>query len=169
MKLLSAILLPAIVLVACQETEKTSKDLTGNESTYPLLQASNYAVDGTVTFKEKADGSTLIVVALSGTEGSIKHPVHLHAGNVSEPDADVAALLNPVTGSTGISETHFTMMADETPVSYRQLIALNASVKIHLSDVGEAKNTILAAGNIGIASADDLASGRTGIAACKSE
>lgn len=162
-------LLLMALLIACQENEKTPSELTGNESTYPLLPGSTYPVDGTVTFKEKTDGTTLITITLSGTEGELRHPVHLHLGNISLPDADIAALLNPVKGSTGISETHLLMMADESPVFYKDLIEMNASVKIHLSDVGPDRDIILAAGNIGIASADDLASGRTGIATCKSE
>lgn len=155
-----------VFLVACQESEKNPSDFTGNESMYPLMPGSGYPIDGSVTFKEKKDGSAVIIVALSGTEGELRHPVHLHLGNISEPDADVAALLNPVLGATGISETHLRMMADENPITYRQLLELNASVKVHLSDAGPDRNIILAAGNIGVASADDLANGRTGVAVC---
>lgn len=154
------------LFVACQETEKNGSDFTGNESVYPLMAGSGYPIDGTVTFKEKKDGTALIIVALSGTEGELRHPVHLHLGNISAPDADVAALLNPVRGTTGISETHLHMMADETPITHRQLLELNASVKVHLSDAGHDRDIILAAGNIGVASADDMANGRTGVAVC---
>lgn len=169
MKWLAATFLLLFSLVSCQENEKLPSDLTGNESTYPLQAGSGYPIDGTVTFQEKTDGTTLITITLSGTEGDVRHPVHLHLGNISAPDAAVAALLNPVKGSTGVSTTHLRHMADESPISYKQLVEMNASVKVHLSDVGESKDVILAAGNIGIASADDLARGRTGVATCQSE
>jgi len=158
-----------LLFVGCQESEKMPSGLTGNESTYPLLPGSNYPIYGTVVFQEKTDGTTLIKIALSGTEGDVRHPVHLHLGNISAPDADVAALLNPVNGSNGLSETHLVMMVDESPVTYKQLIELNASIKVHLSDSGPDRDMILAAGNIGIASADDISNGRTGVSTCKSE
>ena len=52
---------------------------------YPLQQASDYAISGTVSIREKCDGSSIVVVSLSGTEGDIEHPVHLHLGTISEP------------------------------------------------------------------------------------
>lgn len=159
----------ALMLAACQENEKVQSDFTGNEATYPLLPGSEYNVDGTVTFKERNDGSTTIIVALSGTEGNLEHPVHLHLGNISTPDAALYAQLNPVLGKTGLSETILKTKADETAITYDQLKSLYASVKIHLSSAGPEKDIILAGGNIGAASSDDTSSGRYGIGVCKSE
>jgi hypothetical protein len=158
-----------VLITACQENETIPSDFTGNEATYALLPGSVYPVNGTITFKEKKDGSTLIRIAISGTEGEIQHPVHLHAGDLSAPDADISALLNPVTGKTGISETHLTMLADESNITYEQLTTLNACIKIHLSDAGPDKDIILAGGNIGIAITEDVAGGRSRIGVCKSE
>lgn len=157
------------LLAACQENEKVQSDFTGNEATYPLLSGSEYNIDGTVTFKERNDGSTTIIVALSGTEGNLEHPVHLHLGNIASPNAEVYALLNPVLGKTGISETILKTTADETTLTYNQLKSLYASVKIHLSSTGAEKDIILAGGNIGAASLDDTSTGRYGIGVCKSE
>lgn len=170
MKPFSACFLILAAFTACTENDNVTHEFTGNESTYALIQGSDYVVQGSVTFKEKTDGTTLVSVVLSGTEGDIKHPVHLHLGNIATPDAAVAALLNPVKGASGMSETHLVMLADESLISYQQLIQLNACIKIHLSDVGQDKNIILAGGNIGLASGDDFGSGRaaTGISACKS-
>lgn len=158
-----------IALAACQDNDKTQSDFTGNELIYPLLPGSEYDVDGTVTFKERKDGSTTIIVSLKGTEGSLEHPVHLHLGNISATDADVYAQLNPVLGKTGKSETLLTNLADETTITYDQLKKLYASVKVHLSASGVEKDIILAGGNIGTASQDDSASGRLGVGVCKSE
>lgn len=155
-------------LLACQEKEEIKTEYTGNETVYALLQASDYQVSGTVTFRERLDGKALIDVELSGTEGTIEHPVHLHLGDLSAPSADVAALLSPVIGSTGKSETILTRLADETAVSYKELLALNACIKIHLSASGENRDIILAGGNIGAASSNDVSTGRAGFAVCNS-
>lgn len=158
-----------MLLSACQETENTVQDFTGNEVTYPLQAGSEYPVYGYVTFKERKDGSALALVQLTGTEGSMWHPAHLHLGDISEPDADIAVLLNPVQASTGRSETIITRLSDETPVTYTELVNLYASVKIHLSDSGPERDIILAGGNIG--QAYTQANGRRiqEIAVCKSE
>src|SRR5688572_25564530 len=99
-----------MVVWACQEIEsaKTNDLYTGNQSVYALQPGGDYEVSGSVTFKERKDGTADVAIALTGTEGEVLHPVHLHLGNLSVDGADVAALLTPVTGSTGKSETHLT-------------------------------------------------------------
>src|SRR5688572_24987728 len=104
MRTLFGTLLIAISMAGCQDHESVKQEFTGNESIYALLPGSEYPVNGTVTLREKTDGSALILVSLKGTEGSIKHPVHLHLGNIATPDADISALLNPITGNAGVSE-----------------------------------------------------------------
>ena len=160
--------LAGALFVACQENERISVETTGNEMVYPLQKASDYNISGTVNIKEKCDGSSIVVVSLTGTEGDIEHPVHLHLGNISETGSDVAALLNPVIGSTGQSETLLRQLADETQITYRQLIDLNANIKVHLAASGPDRDIILAAGNIGVASTD-VSGGRAGVGLCKSE
>lgn len=156
-------------LAACQEREDIKTEYTGNQTTYALLQASDYNVQGTVTFRERLDGAAEVDVVLSGTEGAIEHPVHLHLGNIAAPDAAVAALLNPVIGSTGKSETILRRLADETAITYKQLVGLDACVKIHLSATGESRDIILAGGNVGANAADDVSTGRAAFGVCKSE
>lgn len=168
MKRFVPILSLLVIWMGCQNNSSpVEEEFTGNETIYPLLAGSAYQVNGTITFREKIDGSALIRIELTGTEGTLKHPVHLHLGNISTPDADVAALLNPVIAKTGISETNLTILADESTITYQQILALNACVKVHLSDAGEDKNIILAAGNIGVASAD-TPGGRSGVSVCQS-
>ena len=169
MKRLLVLFAIVAVVVACQENETVSSDFTGNEATYALVQGSTYPISGTVTFREKKDGTTQISVKLTGTEGNVQHPVHLHLGNISAPDAAVAALLNPVEGSTGESETELAQLADESAITYQQLIALNACIKVHLSAAGDGKTIVLAAGNIGEASRTGTENGRLGVSVCKSE
>jgi hypothetical protein len=156
-------------LISCNETESPNNEFTGNETVYALEQGSAYNVSGTVIIKEKVDGTAFIEVNLSGTEGGIEHPTHLHMGNISTPGADVAALLNPVTGKTGRSETHLTQLADESAISYSELVNLNACIKVHLASSGPDRDIILAGGNIGMATIPDVSGGRIGFGVCKSE
>jgi hypothetical protein len=142
-------LLAFVVLMAsCQKTEPIS-EFTGSQAIYSLMAGSAYDVNGTVTFKERKDGTTTVAIELSGTSGESKLPVHLHLGNISTPDAPIALLLSPVTSTTGKSETIITTLADDSKVTYKELLSLAACVKVHLADFGAGKDVILAAGNIG--------------------
>jgi hypothetical protein len=156
-----------ISILGCQEQEQVAQ-FTGNETTYELTAGSEYAINGTVTFKERFDGFTTVLISLKGTDGTSTHPVHLHLGNISTPKADVAALLSPVTAATGISETFLDRLADDTPIRYTDLSAIEACIKIHLADSGDGRDVILAGGNIGAAYVNGLSSGRSsGFAICK--
>ncbi|MBX2895863.1 MAG: hypothetical protein KF763_10505 [Cyclobacteriaceae bacterium] len=157
-----------LISTACQESENTS-EFTGNEITYALQQGSEYVVSGTVVFKERRDGTASVAVSLTGTDGTDKLPVHLHLGDLSAADADIAALLNPVDSRTGKSETLLTRLANETEVTYTQLLQLEACIKIHLADTGPGRDVILAGGNIGQSFTKSITSGRTGLGVCKSE
>ncbi len=119
--------------------------------------------------KEKRDGTTQVVVKLTGTSGESKLPVHLHLGDISTPGANVAALLNPVNSKTGTSETILKQLADESEVTYSDLIKLDACVKIHLSDVGAERDIIMAGGNFGASVSKSIENGRMGLVPCKSE
>lgn len=168
MKKIIAGMVLAAMLWGCQESDAIETVFTGNETVYSLQAGSlNYpAINGTATFREKKDGSTVISISLTGTEGNLQHPVHLHMGTIATPDADVAALLTPVSGLSGKSETTLTILADESAITYNQLISLDACIKIHLAEAGPDRDIILAGGNIGNSTA-----ARTSdrIAVCKSE
>ncbi len=157
-----------LLVIACQETEQVS-EFTGNETTYALQKGSSYDVSGILTLKERKDGTTTILIELSGTDGVMKYPAHLHLGDLSVNGADVAALLRPVVGTSGKSETLINKLAGETAITYADLIKLNACVKVHLSDTGVERDIILVAGNIGTAVSKTIAGGRVGVSVCKSE
>ena len=154
-------------MASCQETAITESEFTGREIVYALQPGSQYVIDGTVTFKERKAGNTLIILSLSGTEGEIKHPVHLHLGDISAPAAEISAVLNPVLGKTGKSETILAQLADESSLSYQNLIEMEGSIKVHLAESGPDRDIILAGGNVGEL-AKSISSGRTVFGICKS-
>jgi hypothetical protein len=169
MKSIFPALLLVIIAVSCHEPDPVSKEFTGNEMVHALLPGSTYNVSGSVIIKEKTDGYSLIRIELTGTEGDIEHPVHLHVGNIETPDAAILAMLNPVKGKTGISETTFNQLSDETLITYQELIHLDASIKVHLSASGPEKDIVLAAGNIGSnIGGHEHHGGRVDVAVCRS-
>jgi len=155
------------LLTACQKSEVVS-EFTGSQTTYALQAGSSYPISGTVIFKERKDGAVTVSVKLTGTSDGTTSPVHLHLGDIGTTQAAVAALLSPVTGKTGESETILRALADESAVTYQRLTQLDACVKVHLSDVGPERDIILAAGNVGTATTKSNPGGRLGIAVCKS-
>jgi hypothetical protein len=167
MKKLGGALILAVLALGCQKNEAVS-EFTGNETTYSLQQGSQFDVAGTIIFKERKDGKISASIALTGTNGDAKYPVHLHLGDISTPGADVALLMNPVAGKTGKSETVFNQLADESSIDYNRLKSMQACIKIHLGDTGADRDVILAAGNIGSAVSSN-SGGRLGVSVCKSE
>ena len=159
-------LIAIAVLAGCQKNEVVS-EFTGNQASYGLVQASQYAVSGTVTFKERKDGATTILLQLKGTDGTAQLPVHLHMGDVTSNGATVAAILNSVSGKTGVSETVITQLADQTKVSYKDLLKLSAYINVHASISGPESAVILDAGNIGSNGTKVSSSSRIGICSNK--
>lgn len=157
-----------VILIACSDDDPAESDLfTGRAVTYDLFQGSEFPVYGTVTFSELKDLSLQAEVKLQGTEGDAFHPVHLHYGSISTPDAEMALALNDLSAKSGESITIITKLMDETTFGYDDLLKFEGSVKVHLSATGDGKNVVLAGGNIGAATGDQT--GRVSIAVCKSE
>lgn len=88
MKNVMSILGILLLVTSCKENLQVS-DFTGNETTYALQKGSSYDVSGILTLKERRDGTTTILVELSGTDGVLKHPVHLHRGDLSVKGLEV--------------------------------------------------------------------------------
>ena len=171
MKAKIVLVLLAGTIFSCQEKGLVEDEFTGNEITYQLQQASDYDVQGAVTFKERRDGGTSIEVQLTGTEGKSQFPVHLHFGNIYTPDAEIASNLTPVLGETGHSSTLLQYLGGETKISYQELIQMDAHIKIHLAAYGYDSQVILVAGNVGsngIEISKETLSGRVDIPVCRS-
>jgi len=159
-------LIAIVVLAGCQKNEAVS-EFTGNQASYGLVQASQYAVSGTATFKERKDGATTVVIQLKGTDGTTQLPVHLHMGDVTSNGAAVAAVLTPAYAKTGVSETVITQLADQTKVSYKDLLKLSAYINVHASVSGPESAVILAAGDIGTNGTKVSSSSRIGVCSNK--
>ncbi|MEM9859940.1 MAG: hypothetical protein AAF843_21515 [Bacteroidota bacterium] len=163
----SLFILIALVSIGCSDdTGSALEEFTGNELVYDLFQSSDFPISGSVTFQERIDGDVQVTVELEGTEGAIQHPVHLHFGDLSVPDAEIAFLLNDLKGSDGVSTTTVSKLSDESNFSFDTIGEFNGSIKVHLSATGADQDIILAAGNIG--ANQNVISGRRKVAICSS-
>ncbi len=156
-----------LFLLACNDDEE-ALPYTGNEVSFDLEQSSQFPIEGIVTILERRDANVEIRIELTGTDGDIQHPTHLHFGDVSTPDAEIAQVLTPVDGQTGESITIFSTLNDESAITYTDLLTFDGHIKVH-QDGGPNKSTILASGNIGSAFTKNASSGRQKVAVCKSE
>lgn len=141
--------------VACSEDDNVS-EFTGNEMVYNLTPESTYYDgSGTVTIKERVDQGITIDIAMDPTGSGGAHPAHLHYGTFDVPDAQMAAMLNPVDAVTGTSSTTIYKFLDDTEVTYNDILSFDGSIKVHLDD-GANKTVVIAATNIGINASMDI-------------
>jgi len=114
------------VITSCADNTSVDEtnEYTGRELQYDLVQASDYPISGSVIFKERTDKTVEIDVILSGTEGDTYHPVHLHSDDLSKPDAEIAVLLNDLSGKSGESKTIIKSLSDETPFHFEDVAKL---------------------------------------------
>lgn len=142
----------ALIFVGCDQ--KSSEDaspilLTGNEIDYRLFSTSDFNISGKIIFKEKNDGTVEVETVLENTKGTVLHPVHIHAGSMTD-NGQLLTVLNPVLGSKGSSITTLqNLMVNETkPFLFSELAHFDGSVRVHLND-GTGQSVILAIANIG--------------------
>ncbi len=137
------------MMFSCSESESPQSEYTGRTISYELYAASDNGVPGIVEFKERIDKSVDVIITLGDLEGSAMFPSHLHLGDLSNPDAPQAVLLNDYDVEKGVSLTNISRLADETPFSFDSVENFDGSVKVHLGNYGDAYNTIVSAANIG--------------------
>ncbi|NVK86161.1 MAG: CHRD domain-containing protein [Cytophagia bacterium] len=122
-----------------------SNEMTGESYSYDLSTKDVVGVDGTVTFNERKDGSTLATIELNGTTAGTL-PGHIH-DNAAVEGGGIAVTFTPVDGITGMSMTNIRMKDDGTAITYDELLDFNGYVNIHASANDLA--TLAAQGDIG--------------------
>ena len=120
--------------------------LTGESVVYPLAAVEGSGVSGTATFAERNNGSTLVVLAVTGTSEGGDHPAHIHFNSAAEGGAIATSLTN-VAGATGMSKTSVMTTDNNVSISYEDLVAFDGYINVHLSPDDLA--TVVAQGNIG--------------------
>lgn len=135
-----------IITTACDSTNDSGPDFTGEEVTYELSQKGDSGVSGTATFAEIEGGSTLITIDLNGTPSDGNHPSHIHINTAAEGGGIVVSLTN-IDGSTGESETTVESTDGGDRITYSQLIEYDGYINVHLSP--EDLATVVSQGDIG--------------------
>lgn len=156
-------------IMSCQSSSEKGMDpdiYTGNMESYTLYQASDFAVNGIVVLNELKSGYTEVEVKITPTEKGLLHPVHIHFSSI-EANGEIAVVLNPVDGETGISITELKEFEDGNAINYSELIDLDACVKVHLSSTPPDYHTLLVGGNIGAAPSKENPFARLEISVCK--
>ena len=168
-RLLIAFVLLIPLLFACSNTNDKGMEpdnYSGNSETYTLYQASEYNVNGTVTFKELKTGFTEVEINVTPTEKGLLHPGHIHFLSI-DANGDIAAVLNPIDGEIGKSITIINEFEDGSSINYQDFIQLDACIKVHLSSTPPDYHTILVGGNIAAAQSKENPFGRLEITVCK--
>jgi hypothetical protein len=121
-------------------------ELTGKFKSYVLGEKAVPGINGTATFRERANGSTLAILEVQNTIPDSSHPAHIHA-NSAAVGGGIVISLTPVNGSTGMSMTNIVALDDMTAITYAQLLTYNGYINVHLSMAQ--LGVVVAQGNIG--------------------
>ncbi len=149
MKRLLLLLTLSFGLGSCADSE--DKYYTGRSLEVDLFQASTYAYQGKVEFKEVVGGSLELSIRLDGAKSNTEDtfPAHLHFGSYNQADAPIAQILNPVSSKKLASTSQLGTLSDGRNLKFDDLAAFDGHIKIHLANEGPEYSVILVAGNLG--------------------
>jgi len=166
MRKLIFVLFLAITSAGCSETEPAT--YTGNQRNYELYKSSDFDFSGSVEVKELVAGGLEFAIILSGPKGdaSINYPSHLHFGGIDEPNAVIAAMLNPVNSATLKSTTIIKELTDGSKLDFESFKTFQGHIKVHLASDGPDYKVILVSGHVGNNSIRSSNFDRSKIAVC---
>lgn len=83
---------------------------------------------------------------LNNSPAGASHSAHIHANTAAE-GGGILFTFNAVDGDSGMSMSNISNLDDTTPITYSDLLSLDAYINVHLSanDLG----TLVAQGDIG--------------------
>lgn len=119
---------------------------TGREIQYTLSPQSNPNISGEVLFQERNDGSTLVTIAMEGTQSGNSHPAHIHENTAAESGGIIISF-NNVAGSSGLSKTNIVANNAGSPITYSDLLTINGYINVHASDAD--LSTLIAQTDVG--------------------
>ena len=120
--------------------------LTSTNKVYMLRSVSNPAISGTATFIKRANGKTLVNIALTGTTAGVTSISHIHTNSVAQTGGVVVDLTS-IAGATGKSETSINKLNTGVEITYDELLNFNGYINVHES--ASALSTLIAEGDIG--------------------
>jgi hypothetical protein len=153
-----ALLATVVMFTSCQndsadngvvrESNFTVIPQTSKKVTYRLDEADVQGIHGFITLREAGQQGIEAFIKLENTIPGVMHPVHIHEGLFGQ-GGDKAKSLNPINGTTGISQTFFTTLDDGTPTTYDDLVT-NHEYYVGPHYSANQLETIIAKGDIGV-------------------
>jgi hypothetical protein len=146
------LLLFFIVLLSTWSCKESDPEVyTGQKLEYQLYKSSEFDYTGSITVRELSDGNLELTLQLVGatSSSSTTFPAHLHFGNYSNPDAQIAFMLNSVSGSDLQSTTILGELMGGNKLTFEDMKSFDGHVKVHLASEGPDYKVILVAGNVG--------------------
>ncbi|PZX57081.1 hypothetical protein LV84_02213 [Algoriphagus ratkowskyi] len=166
-------LLPYLILLvtawSCSESEP--EVYTGQKIEYKLNKASDFNYTGTLIIRELSDRNLELTIQMVGAKSTLSttFPAHLHYGSYTDPDAQMALMLNAVSGADLKSTTVLGVLMNGSKLSFEDMKNFDGHVKVHLSSEGPDYQVILVAGNVGSNSDDLLKFDSTQMKICSSD
>ncbi len=143
------ILLGLAFFTACDGD--SDPDPLQNSIRFELFQSSDFEYNGVLEVTELKDGNLQLDISLDGAQASgISFPAHLHFGAYDAPVAEIAFLLNPISGTSLQSSTLLGTLADGEKLTFDDFKSFDGHIKIHLAADGPDYETILVSGNVGM-------------------
>ena len=142
------ILLPLVLITSCRSDNADTDQVTELESkSYILSTVDNSGISGSVRFVKNSNFTLGIELNLLGTVQGNFHSVFLYMDNAANDGEVIALTLNVVNGETGESNTAFTKLDDDTPISYQELLDFDGHIEVKSND--NSLNTPVANADIG--------------------
>jgi hypothetical protein len=126
-----ALAMSAFTFISCSDDDNGNNDpdFTGKTRSYNLTAVGDSDIEGTVTFAELSNGSTVISVDMDGTTSGESYPVYIRSNSASET-GEVIVDLEPASGSDGRSTTTLSERNNGTDLDYDDLLALNGTIVV---------------------------------------
>ena len=142
------LVLPLVLLSSCRSDDAETDTVTELETkSYILTAEENSGISGTVRFIKNSNFTLSIELNLVGTEDNDYHSAFLYMDNAANNGEDIALTLDITDGETGVSNTVFTKLDDDTPISYEELLDFDGHIEVKSND--NTLNTPVANADIG--------------------
>jgi len=134
-------LLFVFLATGCKKDDDDDTPLA--QTSYDMKVKDVLGITGTVIFYKRTN-STTVEITLNGVS-SDNHPAHIHLNSAVETGG-ISITLNPV-DATGKSATSVTMLDNNTPITYEDLLVFDGYINVHesASNLG----VIISQGDIG--------------------
>ena len=136
------------ILMSCDES---GTDPVTDTLRFDLFQSSDFDYSGVMEVYENSTGVLTVDIQLLGAQASgVVFPAHLHFGPYDAPEAEIAFMLNPVSGDNLRSMTELGPLTNGNNLSFEDFKAFDGHVKVHLAADGPDYEVILVSGNVGV-------------------